>query len=229
MARRPVHYLAPLLGLAPLALLLTVGTATAQDASVAEPDSFTSAFRVALTAEQVVDAGGEPGATGTMDLRLNSEQEVICFDIVLRGVTPPFMSPARTATHIHEGRPGAAGPARIVFPDPQSGSGDTRTSSGCLSVPTVVGLMPEGSTQDAGAGFSLAEIEATPSDYYGDNHTSAFAAGAVRGQFGAALPVGGLDTGGGGPTGPSTALTTAVVVAAGAALAGTALAVRRRT
>lgn len=230
MPRPSLHYLGPALGLVPIALLITVGTATAQDSSVPEPDSFTSAFRVQLTPDQVVDNGGEPGASGTFDLRLNSDEEVLCYDISLRGVTPPFMSPARTATHIHEADAGTAGPARIVFPDPDSGSGDVRTSSGCLSVPTTVGLMPDGSTEDTGAGFSLKEIEANPSEYYGDNHTEMNAKGSVRGQFGSAIPVGGLDTGAGGtsPAGPSAALTTGIVLAAAGALAGAGIAVRRR-
>lgn len=231
MSRRPLHYLAPALGIAPLVALLTIGTATAQDSSVPEPDSFTSAFRVQLTPEQVVDSGGQAGASGTFDLRLNSDEEVLCYDITLRGVTPPFMSPARTATHVHEGAPGAAGPARIVFPDPQSGTGDERRSSGCLSVPSEVGIVPEGSTQDTGAGFSLKQIEADPTAFYGDNHTETDPKGAVRGQFRAALPVGGLDTGAGGaaaPSGPPAAVTAGVVLAGVAALAGTAVAVRRR-
>lgn len=225
MSRRSLHYLAPLLGVAPLALLFTVGTATAQE-SAPEPDSFTSAFRVQLSPDQVVDNGGTSGASGTFDLRLNSDEEVLCYDITTTGVNPPFMSPARTATHIHEADRGTAGPARIVFPNPEGGS-----SSGCLSVPTTVGLMADGSTEDTGAGFSLEEIEADPSEYYADVHTEMSPKGAVRGQFGSAVPVGGLDTGAGGtttPNGPSVAVTAGLVLAAGGALAGAGIAVRRR-
>ena len=223
---RRLHHLAPLLGVAPLAVVLTVGTATARGSSVPEPDSFTSAFRVDLTPAAVVDMKGvskpgEAGAAATYDLRVNSDQDVVCYDIRLSGATEPFKSPARTATHLHEAAPGAAGPARIVFPNPQSGS-----SKGCLEVPVTVGLPPGG--PDAGAAFSLEELEADPTAYYADIHTAMNPAGVVRGQVGAAVPVGGVATGSGGTAGPSTATTVAIVLVAGAALAGTATAVRRR-
>lgn len=233
MLRRSLHYLAPVLGIAPLALLMTIGTATAQDSSVAEPDSFTSAFRVSIVPDQVVNADGvatpgEPGASGTYDLRLNSELEVLCYDIRLTGVTPPYMSPARTSTHIHEAARGVSGPARIVFPDPTGAAGGPLTSSGCLQVPTVVGLPADG--PDAGAAFSLAELEADPMAYYADVHTEAFVPGAVRGQFGRAVPTGGVATGAGGTAeqGLSSTVALGLVAASGVALAGAAVAVRRR-
>lgn len=229
MPRRPVHYLAPLVGIAPLAVLLTVGSASAQDGSVPEPSSFTSAFRVTLTDDQVPGGAGTPGASGTFDLRLNSDQEVLCYDITLRGVMPPFMSPARTATHVHQGAPGGPGPVRVVFPDPQSGSGDTRTGSGCVKVPQETGVVPMGQTADAGAGFSLKRIEADPTAFYGDNHTQMNPMGSVRGQFGSAVPVGGVATGlGGTAESPSVALTAALGAGAVLALGGAGLAVRRR-
>lgn len=236
MTRRSMYCLAPLLGVAPLALLLTVGTATAQDTSAPEPATFTSAFSVPITPAPVVNADGaptpgDPAATGTFDLRLNSELEVICYDIRLTGVTPPFMSPARTSTHIHQAETGVSGPARIVFPNPTGTAGGPLTSSGCLSVPTVVGLPAGG--PDAGASFSLTAIEANPTAFYADVHTSAFAAGVLRGQFGAAVPTGGLATGGGGSsaeasTGLSGTTTAALVLGAGLVLAGAGVAARRR-
>lgn len=224
MTRRPL--LVPLLAMAPLALALTVGTATAQDSSVPEPDSFTSAFRVTLSPDQVVDmegaaTPGESGATGTYDLRLNSDEEIVCYSIRTTGVTEPFRSPARTATHVHEAADGVSGPVRIVFPNPAGGS-----SEGCLKVPVVAGVPAGG--PDAGAGFSLKEIEADPTGYYADIHTQMNAAGALRGQFGAALPTGGVETGAGGTAGLSTTTVLAVVALGGVALAGTAAAVRRR-
>lgn len=224
MTRRLV--LVPLLAMTPLAVALTVGTATAQDTNVPEPDRFTSAFRVALTPDAVVDAMGAPtpgeaGATGSYELRLNSDEEVVCYDIEVAGVTGPFMSPARTATHVHEGADGVSGPARIVFPNPQGGS-----VSGCLQVPVVAGVPATG--PDAGAGFSLKQIEANPTDFYADLHTAMRTAGVLRGQFGSAVPVGGVATGAGGAAGPSSTTVLGLVVVAGAALAGTAVAVRRR-
>ena len=220
----------------PSALLLaSTGIAPAW-AQVGEPGTFTSAFRVTLTPEQVVDMTGAPtggvaGATGTFDLRLNSDLQVLCYDVSLTGVEPPYASPAATSTHLHEGASGASGPPRLVFADP-TGSGPTRTSSGCVSVPQDTGLTPTGTAMSTGAGFSLAEVEADPSAFYADAHNEAAAPGAVRGQLTAqALPVGGVDTGGGGLADDGTSPALPLAAAGGAlaaAVVGLRLAHRRR-
>ena len=94
-------------------------------------------FTVEADPEQVPDeeGGGEPGASATFELVLDPDDEVICFDICTRGVTPPYESPANTATHIHVGDRGEVGPPVVVFPDPQPRDpafDGRRTSSGCL-------------------------------------------------------------------------------------------------
>ncbi|XVH33328.1 CHRD domain-containing protein (plasmid) [Haloferacaceae archaeon DSL9] len=97
-------------------------------------DSGQTEFAIDLTPDEVVD-GGTDGASGTAELVLDPEDEVICFDLSFRDVTPPYESPANTATHIHEAEAGDAGPPVVVFPDPQPRDPDfdgTRTSSGCL-------------------------------------------------------------------------------------------------
>ena len=111
------------------AVVLTgAGTASAET-EVAEPATFTSAFTAMATPDMVVNAEsaptpGEPGASGSFMYRINSDLEIICYDITLSGVTPPYMSPAKTATHIHEAAPGESGPPRIAFPNPEDdGSG----------------------------------------------------------------------------------------------------------
>ena len=225
MAR--LHHLAPVLSIAPLALVLTVGSAAAQDSNVPEPSSFTSAFSIPISPDPVVDAMGQPapgesGATGSYRLRVDRVSDVVCYDITISGVTEPFMSPARTATHLHQGPVGAQGPARIVFPNPQSG-----TSSGCQQVPTTVGLPAGG--PDAGAAFTLAQLEADPTGFYADVHTMGNPAGALRGQVGRALPTGGVAAGGGGTAGLPVVTSAALVGLAGATLSGTMLAVRRRS
>ena len=161
-------------------LLVAGASPAAAETEVAEPSTFTSAFTVMATPDAVVNpegvaAPGEPGATGTFDFRINSDEEVICYDITLTGVTPPFASPAKTATHVHAAPAGKPGPPRIAFPNP-TGSGEELTSSGCLKGPFTTGVVANGA--DTGEGFSLAAIEADPASFSADTHTQAFAAGA---------------------------------------------------
>ena len=123
MRRTPVR-LAALSALTVGALALSGGAALAQDAQVDEPARFTSMFTAMATPDMVIGsnnqpAPGQPGATGTFDYRINSDEEIICYDLRLEGVTGEYQSPARTATHIHEAAPGMAGPPRIAFPNPQ--------------------------------------------------------------------------------------------------------------
>jgi hypothetical protein len=190
-------------GAAAAALLFSAAApATAQNAEVAEPDSFTSAFTAMATPDQPVDMEGNPapgveGASATADFRINSDEEIICFDITTEG-QENFSSPANTATHIHEAPAGQAGPPRVVFPNPNSGEG-TLTSSGCIQGPFETGVEPADDGVDAGEGFTLAEIEADPTGYYFDTHTEGGfeATGTVRGQL-QQVPVEGVDTGAGG-------------------------------
>ena len=173
---------------------------------------------------------GEPGASGTFTYMINSDTEVICYDISLTGVTPPYQSPAKTATHIHQGDAGQAGPPRIAFPNPEDDGSGTLTSSGCLQGPFTTGVVANGA--DTGEGFTLDQIEADPSAFFTDTHTAAFAAGAVRGQL-TAIPVGGVETGAGGTSVLADDGSTGTVVGliGGSALlaAGGALLLRRRT
>lgn len=209
------------------ALAFSAGSAFA-DEEVPEPDTFTSMFSVMATPDMVIGmnnqpAPGQQGASGTFNYRINSDQEIICYDLELQGVTGEYSSPARTATHIHEAQPGQSGPPRIAFPNPQGG--DTKTSSGCMRGPFTTGVMANG--QDSGTGFSLKEIEANPSAFFGDTHTEGFTAGTVRGQL-TRMPMGGVETGAGavdqGVSAGTVALGAGAVLAAGAV---GAVAVRR--
>ncbi|OMQ13872.1 hypothetical protein A7K94_0220560, partial [Modestobacter sp. VKM Ac-2676] len=157
------------------AIVLTGAGAASAETEVAEPATFTSAFTAMATPETVVNTdgvptAGEPGASGSFMYRINSALEVICYDITLTGVNPPYQSPAKTSTHIHEAVAGESGPPRIALPDPQDDGSGQLVSSGCLQGPFTTGLAPEGA--DTGEGFSLAEIEADPSAFSTDNHTA---------------------------------------------------------
>lgn len=197
-------------------LALTAAPAAAET-PVGEPSSFTSAFTAMATPDQVLNADGvatpgEPGATGTFTFRINSDENIVCYDITLEGVTGDYKSPAKTATHIHQAAVGAAGPPRIAFPNPSPVGDGPRTSSGCLQGPFTTGVMANGA--DTGTGFDLAAIEANAAGFAADSHTTAFAAGAVRGQL-TPIPVGGVETGAGGSVAESS---TATVAGAGAAV-----------
>ncbi|MGI8764423.1 MAG: CHRD domain-containing protein, partial [Ilumatobacteraceae bacterium] len=189
-------------GAVTIAVLVGGGSATAADEEVPEPASFTSAFTAAATPDEIINpdgmaVAGEEGATGTFNFRINSDEEIICYDIMLNGVTPPYMSMARSATHIHEALAGQSGPPLVTFPDPEDAGDGTLRSSGCLQGPFTTGIDAEGGG-DTGDGFPLKEIEANPADYYYcDTHTMDFVAGAVRAQL-SQVPLGGVPTGGGG-------------------------------
>lgn len=186
--------------------LAAVGSAALALPAMAEtevdrPATFTSAFSSMATPDAVIGmdgstpAPGADGTSGTFTYMINSDEEIICYDITTRGVTPPYMSMAKTATHIHEAVAGANGPPRISFPNPE-GDGEVRTSSGCLQGPFTTGIEDDDGN-DTGEGFTLAQIEADAAGFSTDTHTSAFVPGAIRGQL-SAIPVGGVQTGLGG-------------------------------
>jgi len=223
-------------GAATIAVFAAVGSAAA-DEEGPEPSSFTSAFTVAATPDQVVDpegmaVAGEEGASATFNFRVNSDEEIICYDIMLKGVTPPYMSMAKTATHIHDNVAGQPGPPRVAFPDPVDAGDGTLRSSGCLQGPFTTGIEAEGGG-DTGDGFTLKDIEADPAGYYADTHTMDFVAGAVRGQL-SQVPLGGVPTGGGGTADQGGSTNVALYGAAGAiviaaaAAAGVGTLARRR-
>lgn len=186
------------------ALLVPAGLAFAQNTEVDEPDSFTSMYSVVADSAQVPD-GGQDGAMGTFNLRVNSDEDILCYEISLNGVDPgPTAEPAPggmpasaalTATHLHEGLTGVAGPPRIVVDDP-GGDADPLTSEGCVQGPFQTGVLNDMDV-DQGEGFTLAELEADPSEYYVDVHTVDFVPGAIRGQL-TEVPMGGVETGAGG-------------------------------
>ncbi|MBY4129394.1 CHRD domain-containing protein [Rhodococcus fascians] len=220
------------------ALMLLTAAPAGADTPVAEPDSFTSAFTAMATPDQVLNGEGvatpgQPGATGTFTLRINSDLDIICYDIALDGVTGDYMSPAKTATHIHQAAAGAAGPPRLAFPNPTPIGDGPRTSSGCMQGPFTTGLTPAGAAADSGTGFTLDQIEANPAGFAADTHTVDFSAGAVRGQL-TRIPVGSVATGGGGSalaasdSAADSAVPVVGAVALGAmAIAGVTLVARR--
>ena len=171
----------------PLALGGLASTATTDTTEQVErPETFTSAFVAEATGDQVVGPDGTVGVgqedgSGTFIFLINSDEEIICWDITTEGVDPPYQSAARTATHIHQTPAGQNGPPRLSFPNPGPEDSDIRNSSGCSEGPFTTGLSADG--QDSGTGFTLDQIEANPAGFSADTHTAANVPGAVRGQL----------------------------------------------
>ncbi|KAM5352125.1 hypothetical protein ACJ41O_004848 [Fusarium nematophilum] len=149
------------------------------------PFSFTSTFNIVATPEQVVDqqnnpTGGLAGSKGIFKFGLNSNEDIICYNITLFDFRGNFQSPASTATHIHEAAKGKSGPPRIAFPNPV-GDENRRTAIGCLQGPFRTGLVQNG--QDTGVGFAIKQIEQNPAMFFADSHSSLAVPGAFRGQL----------------------------------------------
>ncbi|WRT65275.1 uncharacterized protein IL334_002218 [Kwoniella shivajii] len=160
---------------------------------VKEPKYFTSAFSTrAVPSEVFANNGtavtGQAGAFGHFGFRINSDSDIICYDIKLVNVTGEYLSPAFTATHIHQGPRGSAGPPRIAFPNPVKVVNDhtgaeIRHSKGCLQGPFSTNITVNGTDTGSNSGFTLKDIEDSSSSFFADTHTAQFPAGAVRGQL----------------------------------------------
>jgi hypothetical protein len=165
---------------------------------------FDAEYYVKATPDQVINATsglsvpGQPGAKGIYKYGINVEENTICYsktsttpharrsltlptDITLSGVTGEYRSPAVTATHIHEGPRGRAGPPRLALPNPK-GPDHRRVSYGCLTGPFFVGTNNSAGIDNA-AGFHVRQIVANASNFFTDSHTVEFSQGAVRGQL----------------------------------------------
>ncbi|KAH8666549.1 hypothetical protein BX600DRAFT_435949 [Xylariales sp. PMI_506] len=154
---------------------------------------FTSTYRVSATPEQVINGtgaaakytGGLSGASATFKFGIISSTNTICYHISVRGFRGEYQSPAKTATHIHEGPSGASGPPRLAFPDPVPEKAHKpegrRVSVGCMTGPFTTGVLANG--VDTATGFHVSQIENNPQAFYADIHSSLAVPGAVRGQL----------------------------------------------
>lgn len=171
---------------------------------VKRPDYFTSVLKTEATADQVIGATGAPtsgleGAAGHYTLEINSDKDVVCYDIQLSNVDEKeeYFSPAKTATHTHNAAFGLNGPPRLAYKNPRpkskgkmwkwwkhgSKKSSSRHSSACIKGPFTTGLLANGIDTGSASGFTLKQLEANPSSYFSDFHTESKQAGAVRGQM----------------------------------------------
>ena len=113
------------------------------------------------------EGGGKPGAvggSGTVTMMFSHPAAgtgEVCFNYQVSGITLPA-----TASHIHAGAAGVAGPVVVPF----IGSDASGKASGCTeNVPSTL----------------IDAILANPGAYYFNVHTTDFPAGAIRGQLSA--------------------------------------------
>ena len=110
-----------------------------------------------LDATTLQPGAGDPDGFGSASVTINGTS--LCFGITVGNLDKP------TAAHIHKGRKFENGPIVVPLTPPTDGAAGA--SSGCVTVDAALG----------------ADILAHPKAYYVNVHTTAFPAGAVRGQL----------------------------------------------
>lgn len=116
-----------------------------------------SVFNAVLTGAAEVPGPGAPNGTGSAVVAVDTSGNRACVLFTVAGVELPA-----AMAHIHSGAATVAGPVVVPLTAPAAA-----TSASCgLAAPAV-----------------LAAIVASPTAHYANVHTTAFAAGAVRGQL----------------------------------------------
>jgi TRAP-type C4-dicarboxylate transport system substrate-binding protein len=135
-----------------IALMLTSIAAVLAIATMAFAASKT--ITVKLTGSEETPKG-DPKGKGTAKVTLNSTTGQVCYKLSWSGIDTP------TASHIHQGAKGKAGP--VVIP---LFSGTPKKSACVTASKSLVG-----------------KILKTPTSYYVNVHTAKYKDGAVRGQL----------------------------------------------
>jgi hypothetical protein len=110
-----------------------------------------------LTGSTEVPGPGDPDGTGFASVVFDTVASTVDWNITVANIGPVILD------HIHVGPAGSAGPVVIDFSGNLTGSG----------LPVDAAL--------------LADILATPANYYANVHTTEFPGGAIRGQLSAAI------------------------------------------
>jgi hypothetical protein len=98
---------------------------------------------------------GDPDGTGTATVTLKPGSGKVCFKLAWHRIGNP------TASHIHQGKKGVAGPVVIPF------FGGTPKHSACVSASKTL----------------IRKIIKSPASYYVNIHNAKYPAGALRGQL----------------------------------------------
>jgi hypothetical protein len=123
-------------------------------ASVAAAANGGRSFSTALTGAAEVPGPGDADASGQAVITLNQGKGQVCYDLTWSGIDGTVI-----AAHIHAAPAGIAGP--VVVP--------LAPGSGCTTIAVSEEL--------------IKAIRRDPSNYYVNIHSTAFPAGAIRGQL----------------------------------------------
>ncbi len=137
------------------AVLAAVGATAACLAAPAYADI--AVLRATMTGANEVPVHGEPSATGSSVVTLNSHTGRVCYFVHETGIAE-----AVTAGHIHRGAAGTAGPVVIPFRAPRHG-----VTAGCTTADRTL----------------VQSIIDNPSGFYTNLHSLTFPGGAIRGQL----------------------------------------------
>jgi len=110
-------------------------------------------------AEEVAPTLGDPDGGATALVNVNGALGEVCVEVTTDGIGTPW-----TLAHIHQGKVGTEGPVVVDF---------VAAGAGPRLSKCVTGVDP----------LLIDAINATPSNYYVNVHTTDFPAGAVRGQL----------------------------------------------
>jgi len=113
-------------------------------------------FNTVMNGAAEVPGPGDPDGTGRAEMHIVDAADRICYEIWVQGLS------SVTATHIHRGAAGVAGPPVITLESPTDGH-----SKECEDI--------DGSLAD--------EIKANPGAFYLNVHTTDYPNGAIRGQL----------------------------------------------
>ncbi len=122
-------------------------------------DSGVGTLDAELSGSQEIPVMGPAGAMGTSDVFTVPSAGLVCYTIIVQGLTSPA-----TAAHIHHGAAGVAGPVVITLEAPNDGG----VTVGCV---------------DEVDKALVSDIQNNPGDYYVNVHTADFPGGADRGQL----------------------------------------------
>lgn len=141
----------------PTALLTAViGALVVAGVATAATTCFGVKKNATLTGAVEAPQAGDPDGSGKAVIGLNVEEGLVCWSMVVKGISTPL------AAHIHKAPAGAAGGVVVTLGTPTSGA-----TKGCA----------------AAARTLIRDIRTNPSSYYVNVHTKDFPGGALRGQL----------------------------------------------
>ena len=142
--------------LAGLLVFAVMASATRQS-SQQLPQTFGKGFTAQMAGSNETPAGS-PTGSGTAQIRLDTADSLVCYDLKVSGIEPAL------AAHIHHAPAGTAGPIVVPLVPPSQQTGE---SKGCVQADASL----------------IADIAANPAQYYVNVHTQSFPGGAIRGQL----------------------------------------------